>query len=136
MKFQKQYKKLDRCVKATEGSDINTLIPDHFLKRKSGKTVNLINLAKKHNGYYVGPSRDFIKITKRIDPNVKGYSVRQILCKDGLLKEGDILFVDGVSEKDIEMLKQFKGVRLIGFVKVNFNYCRQSPYIMQKTEDE
>ncbi|WP_279525813.1 hypothetical protein [Staphylococcus gallinarum] len=136
MKFQKQYKKLDRCVKATEGSDINTLIPDHFFKRKSGKTVNLINLAKKHNGYYVGPNRYFNKIVKRIDPNVKAYSIRQILCKDGLLKEGDILFVDGVSEKDIEMLKQFKRVRLIGFVKVDFTYCKQSPYILQKMEEK
>lgn len=132
MKFQKQFKKLDRCVKATEGSDINTLISDHFLKRKSGKTVNLINLAKKHNGYYVCPSISFNEIARRIDPSVKTYSIRQILCKDGLLKEGDILFVDGIGEKDIEKLKQFKGIRLIGFVKVDFNYCKQSPYIMQK----
>lgn len=95
----------------------DTLIFAPIFNRRSGKTTNLIKLAKEYNAIYIGESAEICKIAQRFEPSIKALSPRQALNRDGLYEIDTVFIIDEVKEKEIKNLKKvFPYIRMFGLV--------------------
>lgn len=90
-----------------------------IFSRKCGKTSSITRLAQKYNGFYVGKSREVCKLAERNNPNLKTYSVNQLLNYGQIegMEFGSVLFVDEIDYDEVERIKQISPhVKIFGFV--------------------
>lgn len=96
----------------------DTLLFAPIFNRRSGKTTNLIKLAKEHNAIYIGSNAEICKIAKKIEPSIIALSPRQALNRDGLYEIDTVFVIDEVEEREINKLKKiFPFIRMFGLVK-------------------
>lgn len=95
----------------------DTLFFAPIFNRKSGKTTNLIKLAKEHSAIYVSSNADICKLAQRIEPSLMTFSPRQAKNRDGLFEIDTVFVIDELEEKDVKYLKElFPYVRMFGLV--------------------
>lgn len=109
------YKNLEYCFVQTK-EDVCLFSP--IFNRKSGKTTNLIKLAKKYNAIYIGSNAEICKLAQKIEPSIRALSPRQALNRDGLYEIDTVFVIDEVEEREINNLKKmFPYIRMFGLVK-------------------
>lgn len=109
------YKNLEYCFTQTI-EDVWLFSP--IFNRRSGKTTNLIKLAKKHNAIYIGSNVELCKLAQKIEPSISALSVRQALNRVDLYERDTVFVVDDVEEREANNLKKmFPHIRIFGLVK-------------------